>query len=486
MTEREFTVPQAVRDELEGRGYDQDASMEGHILLWWQWYTRVADRGAVHDFYDVRYSVSAPAENGGVAKVGKTRRRMSLDPAGRACQEWASLMLNEDTEVSVEAPKANEWLRWWCDENDFWPTGQQLVERAFATGTGAWALAPVIAEADEDTRLRLRTYDARMIIPLTWDDDGVTECAFCSTVHVGGKPLTQLQVHRAGDGGAYVVETMLYDAEGGKVDPEGYGIIPLWESECPTPTFGVVRPAIGNVVAGNSSPYGMSVFHRALGGSLQGVDIAFDAMIQEVRLTEAMVFVDESMVDVRSADGRYVPVPLGEGDRKFVTLAGESGKNLYEVYSPAIRTGPLREALEVALSEFGDQCGFGKDYFALDKGGGLRTATEVSSDNSALMRNIRKHENELRRAIQRIAAALITCARIHCGADVEEDFGAVSVKFDDSIITDTQAEKAMMLDEIAAGVVPKWKYLVEFYGMAEEEARAALAGQEPPAFDAGE
>ena len=476
MAASKFTIPEAARDALTDRGYDPDSSMSGYIELWWEWYTRNAESGAVHDFYSVPYKVSQPMDDGGTNTVMKSRQRLSLDPAARACQEWASLMLNEDTVISAEQPNANKWIAEWAEENDFWPTGQQMVERAFATGTGAWALAPEIAERDEDTRMRLRSYDARMIVPLTWDDEGVTECAFCSVVHVDGKRMDQLQVHAVGDSGTYAVETLLFDDEGAAVNPEDHGMIATWESGCPTPTFGIVKPAIGNALV-DSSPYGMSVFHRALGGAVQSVDIAFDAMMQEVQLTEAMVFMDESMVDVRSSNGKFVPVPLGAGDRKFVTLASDGSKGLYEVYSPDIRTEPLRGALEVALAEYGDQCGFGKDYFALDKVGGLRTATEVSADNSALMRNIRKHENELRRAIQRVASALLTCARIHCGADIEEDFGAVSVQFDDSIITDTQAEKTMMLNEIAAGVVPKWKYLVEFYGMSAEDAKAETGAE---------
>ena len=41
-------------------------------------------------------------------------------------------------------------------------------------GTGAWALW---VDADAGS-VRIRHYDARMVIPLTWDEEGVTECAF--------------------------------------------------------------------------------------------------------------------------------------------------------------------------------------------------------------------------------------------------------------------------------------------------------------------
>ena len=51
------------------------------------------------------------------------------------------------------------------------------------------------------------------------------------------------------------------------------------------------------------------------------------------------------------------------------------------------------------------------DYFDFDKVGYMRTATEVSSDNSALMHNVRKHENALRKPITDVSRALMAYAR---------------------------------------------------------------------------
>ena len=135
----------------------------------------------------------------------------------------------------------------------------------------------------------------------------------------------------------------------------------------------------------------------------------------------------------------------------------------------------------MALAELGDLCGFGQQYFTLDKNGGIKTATEVAADNSALMRNVRKHENVLRGAVQRVVTSLLNCARIHCGAPIdgapiEEDFGPVQVQFDDSVIADTQTEKNMALAEIAALGVPelKQRYLIDWHGFSKEEAAAAV------------
>ena len=223
------------------------------------------------------------------------------------------------------------------------------------------------------------------------------------------------------------------------------------------------------------SPYGQSVFADAL-DAIKAVDLAYDSMFQEVELTAAKVFVDESMVDVRSQDGKVIPSPKVDG-RLFRRLAGKDvTKDLIDIYSPNIRIEPLRSAFDVALAELGELCGFGQQYFALDKSGGMKTATEVTADNSALMRNVRKHENVLRGAIQRVVTSLLNCARIHCGAAIEEDFGAVMVQFDDSVITDTQTEKNMALAEIAALGVPalKQRYLMEWHGFSEQEAAEAV------------
>lgn len=75
---------------------------------------------------------------------------------------------------------------------------------------------------------------------------------------------------------------------------------------------------------------------------------------------------------------------------------------------PALRTSSQSEAFRIALQMLGDLTGFGIGYFDFDESHGyVRTATEVSSDNSALMRNIRRHENALQDPIVAIARAVM-------------------------------------------------------------------------------
>ena len=152
-------------------------------------------------------------------------------------------------------------------------------------------------------------------------------------------------------------------------------------------------------------------------------------------------------------------------------------------FAPTLRTEAQARAFRVALQTLGDLCGFGINYFDLENVGYVKTATEVSADNSALMRNIRRHEHALEGAISGICRALLAAER-RLGAELPDE-GLVRVTFDDSIITDTTAEKRQDMDEVAAGLMEGWEYRAKWYGEDEATARRRGAVAESGASDGG-
>lgn len=461
MADNQFEVPAFVRAEITGRGYAMPPDMGEHIEQWYQWYT------ATHPFYTERYL--------GVDGRGHSRQKLSLRPARRVCREWASLIANEMGARS-DSPGANAWVRGHCEETGLYTLFQRGIERAFAMGTGAMALwFDVRGDA---TRIRVRRYDAKMVLPLTWDEDGTTECAFCTRVTVKGKQAVQLQMHVLDEGTrTYHIVTKVW-RDGRPLPPDSLGIIEDFDTLCPSRTFCLLSPAIDNTVQ-DTSPYGVAVFHDAV-DAMRMLDTAWTALYDETDLLRAVLMLPDSMIDVETdADGKRRPVPFGDREQRLYRLTEspvtEAGKPY--AFAPAMRADSIHRVYADACAALGDQCGFGSQYFQPDKAAGLKTATEVSADNSALMRNIKNHENALGKELGGLLTSLCECARVHCGAPVEEGFSPVSVVWDDSIVTDTQADKAQMLAEIAAGVVPRWMYLVRFYGMSPEEAQAAAPGQ---------
>lgn len=469
MTLEEFSLSSKAKEIIKDAGYELYTTMDTHIQEWYSWYTTSND-----DFYKVDYVVKA-----GDDERRDTRPRYSLKPAKRVCREYASLILTEDTEISVETSKANAWLQDYLSRNSFWPSGQNLIERAFAIGTGGWVLDYDKRESAEDSVVRIQRHDARMLKPLSWDTEGITECAIADRITHKGKSIERLALYVL-DGGTYHVKMHLIK-DNAEITPEELGYISDFDTLSSRKPFGIVVPGIDNTLA-DFSPYGMSIFADAV-DAIKAVDLAFDSLYQEVDLTQVKIFASEEMLDIDVQNGKAIP--LSKQDMQtYRMMEGQSASRFIDIFSPNIRTEPLKQALNIALAELGEACGFGQNYFTLDKTGGLKTATEVVADNGALMRNVKKHENVVRGAIQDVMGALLDAARIHCGAKIEPDFGAITVKFDDSVITDTQTAKTQMLAEIAAGVRPRWHYLVEFDGLSEEESKAQLP-EETSGMDMG-
>lgn len=102
----------------------------------------------------------------------------------------------------------------------------------------------------------------------------------------------------------------------------------------------------------------------------------------------------------------------------------------------------------------------------------MKTATEVSADNPALMRNIRRRE----RALAGICRALLA-VEYRLGMELSDE-GLVRVTLDDNIIADTIAEKRQDMDEVAAGLLKPWECRARWYSEDEATARrrGAVAG----------
>ena len=309
-----------------------------------------------------------------------------------------------------EDQEATDWINSFFSSTNFMNSAQATVVRAFGLGTGAWALWIDLGRR----KVRIRHYDARMVIPLSWDEDGITECAFVTRAFYRGKAVGQLQMHLRGGMGlsadpsspstpspgnagalltdeteeTYRIVTVCFDHEGNELAP--VGILPVYDTGCAFPTFGIVKPAVTNTRV-DMSPYGQSVFADAV-DAVQAVDPTFDAL-NEIGISKMRVFLSDVLFDRETDGNKSVAIPFGKQDRTVFRKVMSTEDTIQE-FAPALRTSGQIEAFRVALQMLGDLTGFGISHFDMDDSRGyVKTATEVSSDNSALMRNIRRHEN---------------------------------------------------------------------------------------------
>lgn len=444
---------------LRKLGYSTDTRMQEQVSQYWGWFT--SDNDWYH--YSQRKGF----------RLHKFERT-SLCPAALVTNEWASLLMTETTAISSDNSDFNDWINqrfegFAIDNADF-------VARAFALGTGAWAI-DIKSVTDEivspDAEINIITYDATQIIPLTYSAADCNQAAFASRVEVGGKDYDQCQAH-VKLGGTYHIMTQLFTTRSHRqvsVD----GVIEDFDTGSDVPTFALIRPAVPNDHF-DYTALGASVFDKAI-GAIKTVDESATSLVDHIRVGRPKVFIDDTLIEKKStkdSNNRTVVdyTAFGEADDIIFRMkAGEEGKQI-NVVQPDLKVAENTDGINTGLKELSLLCGFGNGYFSWDAHTGIKTAKEVSADNSALARSIKKHENGLRKSIIRLVEGMAEVCRKVRGEVVSD--GIISVNFDDSIISDTVSEKTQLLAEIAQGVAQKWEYRVKFYGESPEVAKASI------------
>ena len=313
-----------MRSEIRAAGYEPPASMAAHIEEWAAWYDGTAE------WYEDRY---VTADN-----RSRKRRHLSVRPARRVCRELSNLIVSDEVEIGAPETEAGDaWVRAFAEETGFLATAGETVEDMAALGTAAWALW--FDSRPGRARIVPRSYDARMIVPLTWDVDGVGECAFATRAFFRGRPLDQLQMHVLDPGtGTYHVRTSLF-SEGERIPDERaetMGVVADFDTGSEIPTFAVIRP-YGKNTRIDMSPYGQALFADAV-DAVKAVDMSFDAVFSEVDLTEVKVFMSDELIDVRDEKGRLVPVAEGPRNRfirKLTRPRREPARPRSRISSPA-------------------------------------------------------------------------------------------------------------------------------------------------------
>lgn len=454
-------------------GYpDAGVPMRGELARWWAWYR------AQGSFYS---SEEADPSGRGTFKVA----RISMNPAKMACEDWASILFNYRTTLGLEGVSdlddgeepdeamraALDWMLQWAKDTGLL-TRSTAFERCFALGAYGFALG--LEELREDgtpdgrTRVTLHRHDAREIVPLSWDDDGCTEAAFVSGVTVAGRRYNQWTAYTLDEDGRCVIRTAHFKGNGQRVELGGFA------SEVRTgvegPLFRIVRPEVDNTYS-ERSPFGVSVFDSAI-GSIVLADGAVDNAWKDLFLGQKMLIIPEGML-ARDEEGNYV-VPRAKDQQLF--MAGGDGEILgggrVVEYNPDLRAEDNRRAVSLGLQLFGKRCGLGMRYYSLDDSGQPKTAKEVAADNAELLRNAKKHEQAMGSQLARLVESAAALAARFCGVPLPDVSGKACVVFGDSVVQDEDTERERMRADVAAGLVPAWRYAATYYGVDPETAKS--------------
>lgn len=441
-------------ERLKKLGYSPANTMDALIASWWGWYS------ATDAFYRPKQQMDGrPA----------ACEHLSLHPARMAAEEIASLVMDEKTSISSADPDVNRWIG--RRMGGFVGSEADSLAMAFALGIGAWAanFSGIVGGSTAAVEASIDFYDAGQVVPLLSDGCDSISVALASRVLVGGRAYDRLQVHEPdpATGGTYHIRTRLFDP-GTRREVEDGSVIADLDTRSTRPTYAMIRPAIANAYE-DATPCGVSVFADAI-DAIRLLDETFDAAYWRMRLCQPRMVVDEQSLAVDPATGE---AKLSEtiDQRLFKGVRGPVGHDVpVTVFTPDVQADAMEKAINSALSIFSAKCGLGPNYWSFTRGGVNKTAREVVSDNSQLLRNIRRHEMAVGESISRLVSGAYSAEAALRTGSMPEDV-PVSVTWDDSVVEDTEAERAMMKDDIARGLCPAHLYPMRYYGMDELEAR---------------
>ena len=434
------------------------------------------------------------------------RRVMSTMNAGKmACAQMARYVWNERCSISASMANApeddplNGFLQMVLTDNRFGTAFGDLLEKGFALGGCAlkeWVEIPKDENGTDigEGKVRIGYTMASQFVPTAWDNSRVNSAIFVSREARDGFYYSVVEWHRF-DGTTYRVTNDLYrqpikDGEPQNILGWWYPLNEIYPLLSPDTTiydvhnafFQYIRP-FGANYADDNSPLGMSIYAPAL-NTLHGLDIMFDSLQREFVLGKKRIIAPARAMKVSAGvNGGRPDRYFDADDEVWEALATDNPEDL-KIYdnSVELRIDPHLRGINGDLSILCAQIGFDPGTLSFDAQKGLKTATEVISENSKTFGTVKAHENiiadSLRQMVHAIFELAVHYGLTYKGQTIESMIAGgyeVNVTFDDSIIQDRQQDINQGTMLVGAGLMSKKRFMMDTLGYTAEDADKEIA-----------
>ena len=315
------------------------------------------------------------------------------------------------------------------------------------------------------------------LYPLAFDGAGNLSDVIIPDVFRDGSVIyTRLERHTL-DGENVVITQRAFrstheDALGSEVP---LASVPRWASLAPEVTitgaggmlFGWYRVAAANTVDADCA-LGASVFAKAV-EVVREIDLQYSRLLWEFEGGELAVDVDPTALYEKS-DGNGHKLPkLNERLFRAVDTGADS---TYEVFAPTLRDVSLVNGLNQLLIRFEDLCGLSRGTFS-DANVDARTATELKIVKQRSYATVADNQKALERCLREVLRAMDVYATLYNLAPTGE--WTASFEWDDSILTDVDAQLQQRLLLVNSGIMSKAELRQWYLGETEAQAEAAVA-----------
>lgn len=436
----------------------------------------------------------------------KRRKFNHLPIARTASKKIASLVYNEQAEITSDNKSVDEFISYTLDNDRFNKNFERYLESGLALG--GLAMRPYV----DGDRIRVAFVQAPVFLPLQSNTQDVSNAAILTkTIKSEGRKnvyYTLVEFHEwvTADGNEqgstkdksfYRITNELYKSEISDVLGQRVNLSELYPDLEPVtmfkdlsrPLFTYLKtPGMNNKDI--NSPLGLSIFDNAK-TTIDFINRTYDEFMWEVRMGQRRVIIPEQMAKLTAQreDGSITFKRRFETDQNvYMQLGGGNmdANNIKDITTP-IRSNDYITAISEGLKLFEMQIGVSAGMFSFD-GKSMKTATEVVSENSDTYQMRNSIAALVEQSIKELCVSICELGKatgLYKGEIPElED---ISVNLDDGVFTDRNAELAYWMQMVSAGFAPQRLGIQKTLNVTEEEANKYLDeinGELPPENDA--
>ncbi|MGM0169843.1 hypothetical protein IGI39_004004 [Enterococcus sp. AZ135] len=412
------------------------------------------------------------------------RKYMTINMRKLTAEMMASLVFNEQVEITVDDESANKYIQHVFEHNDFKKNMTKYLEPMFVAG--GLAVRPYV---DTETgEMEFSWALANAFYPLRSTSNGIAEGVLVfKTLEVENKKTifyTLLEFHEWKNGDI-VITNELYRSEfagqiGNRVtlghNGQYEGLEETTTLKAMTkPLFNYLKPAGFNNFS-LYSPLGIGICDNAV-NTLKQINDTFDQFNWEIRMGQRTVVISDHVLNYIPDEQNQTMNPIFDPDvNVYRPMRMDDEKELIKDITNDIRAEQYITAINQFMKTLEMQMQLSVGTFSFD-GQSVKTATEIVSENSLTYRTRNMHCNEVEKFIKGLVISVLELA---AGTVVEggtklysgeiPSYEEISVDFDDGIFESLDQKLDFYSKAKTAGLVPTTKALEGLFKLTEEEA----------------
>ncbi|NRG68231.1 phage portal protein [Streptococcus suis] len=420
----------------------------------------------------------------------KKRDFQGLNMTKVASEYMANIVFNEQCEINIsdKHAEAKEFINKVLEDNKFIKNLSTYLEPMFATG--GLAVRPYV----DNGRIEFSWCLADTFYPLKSNTNAISECVIASrSINVENDKeifYTLLEFHEW-QGNDYVITNELYRSERKEVVGRRVSVNMLY-ADLPErvvfnsavaplnqPLFSYLKPVGFNNISPRS-PLGLSLVDNAK-STIKRIDEVSDQFFWEIKKGKRRVITSEHFVNtsIDPVSGRPIQY-FDEDEDMFLALPSAIDDMQWKDITPEIRSQQYIASLNNFLATLEMQIKVSPGTFYFD-GAGVKTATEVISEDSLTFRTRSANVNAVSEFIKDVLISVFELASRTIGPDGKLLYAGeipakrdIGIDFDDGIFTDKKSQLDYYAQAQSAGLIPKTIVIQRLFDVDEATAKEWL------------